>query len=110
MEVICFLNLLDYFLQLLGPPASFLYLILMILLALIMGQGVLGKSLMNSLSSTLYPVGTFISMLSITLIGLTLLADISWLKFIEFVGSSTLKFFEFFLKYLTTLYQRIKSS
>ena len=64
--------------------------------------GLLGQSLMNSLSSTLYPLGTFISMLSITLIGLTLLADISWLKFIELVGSSTFKFFEFFLKYLTS--------
>ena len=57
--------------------------------------GLLGQSLMNSLSSTLYPVGTFISMLSTTLIGLTLLADISWLKFIELVGSSTFKFLNF---------------
>ena len=65
---------------------------------------------MNSLSSTLYPIGTFISMLSTTLIGLTLLADISWLKFIEFVGSSTFRFFELLVRYLTIFYLRIKTS
>ena len=75
-----------------------------------MGRGGLGQSLMNSLSSTLYPIGTFISMLSTTLIGLTLLADISWLKFIEFVGSSTFKFFELLVRYLTIFYLRIKTS
>ena len=71
--------------------------------------GLLGQSLMTSLSSTIYPVGTFISMLAISLIGLTLLADISWLKFLSLVGSTTLGLVNFFIKNLTNLYIKLKT-
>ena len=52
--------------------------------------GFLGQSIQQGLSEILYPAGTALLMFSITLFGLTLFAQISWLSLMDRIGQSTL--------------------
>ena len=54
--------------------------------------GFLGQSIQQGLSEILYPAGTALLMFSITLFGLTLFAQISWLSLMDRIGQSTLCF------------------
>lgn len=53
--------------------------------------GFLGQYIQKGLSDILYPAGTALLMLSITLFGLTLFAQISWLSLMDRIGESTLR-------------------
>ncbi len=52
--------------------------------------GFLGQYIQQGLSEILYPAGTALLMLSITLFGLTLFAQISWLSLMDKIGELTL--------------------
>ena len=56
--------------------------------------GYIGSAIAQGLLKVLHPAGTVLLMLSITLFGLTLFAEISWLKLMDRLGAATVKLCE----------------
>lgn len=59
--------------------------------------GYIGSAIQQGLLQVLHPAGTVLLMMAITLFGLTLFAEISWLTLMDKIGAATVKYCEQFM-------------
>ena len=59
--------------------------------------GYIGSAIQEGLLQVLHPAGTVLLMMAITLFGLTLFAEISWLTLMDKIGAATVKYCEQFM-------------